>query len=371
MERKPQNGLGYLIQGNIYLGKGNLDAAEERYQSVLKAPKSSNSEKAQSFVGMGRIASIRKKTDKALNYYRSATLKDPENVLGYQSQAVLLDERGDYEEALELLKKAQQLASKDPCFPLLITRINERLSLKRNHEKRERIDRMVRELLESKESVPQALPSDGWTSTPLTLLITDFRVHGYSLKEGEEELIIAGISEHMLRYGRIQLVERAMLDRLLEEMKLGTSGLTDRATVLALGKLIAAKLILFGQIQYLGAQTQISARLIETETGRIRAALNQSFGNAVPISAITDALSTTLANDLGRLYPLKGKISSLEGGQIILNIGEEAGVRTGARFGVVGRDSVLEIISVRPKDSSAKIISGKGSMKEGIRVVAE
>jgi class 3 adenylate cyclase/CHAT domain-containing protein/tetratricopeptide (TPR) repeat protein len=371
VEKMPQGGLGYLIQGNIYLRKGNLDEAEERYQSVLKASRSSDSERAQSLVGLGRIASIRKKTDEALNYYRSAILKDPQNVSAYQSQAALLDEKGDYQNALVLFTKAQELAPRDPSFPQLINRIDEKLSLMRDREKKERIDRMVRELLDSKESAVNPLPSDEWTSTPLTLWITDFRVQGYSIKEREEKFITAGMLEYMLRFGRVNLVERAILDRLLEELKLGTSDLVDRTTALALGKLMAAKLILFGQIQYLGSQILVSARLIETETGRIRATLNQSFGNAVPTSVISESLSTTLSKDLGRLYPLRGKISALEGGQIELNIGEEEGVRRGLRFRVIGGDKVLEITAVRPNQSSAKIISGIGSIYKGTCVEAK
>lgn len=371
IEKMPQLGLGYLVQGHIYFKKGSLDKAKERYQSVLKAPRSSDSEKAQSLVGLGRIASIRKKTDEAVQYYRSAILKDPQNVSAYQSQAVLLDEKGDYLNAFALLTKAQELAPRDPSFSQLISRIDEKLSLTRDQEKRERIDRMVRELMDSKESAVNPISSDEWTSTPLTLWITDFEVQGYSLKEREEKFIIAGVMENMLRFGRVQLVERAMLDRLLEEMKIGTTVLMDRTAALALGKLVAARIILFGQIQYLGSQTQISARLIETETGRIRTTLNQSFGNGAPTSVIAEALSTALSKDLERLYPLRGKISILEGVQITLNIGEKEGVRTGARFHVIGGDNVLKIISVRPKESVATIISGVGSINEGTRVELE
>ena len=66
-------------------------------------------------------------------------------------------------------------------------------------------------------------PSDGWTSQPLTLWIMDFNTQGYSLQEGEDRLIAIAISDHVLQHSRARLVERSLLEKLLEELKLGTS----------------------------------------------------------------------------------------------------------------------------------------------------
>ncbi len=74
------------------------------------------------------------------------------------------------------------------------------------------------------------------------------------------------------------------MDKLLGELKLDSSELADRRTALAVGKLMAARLIASGTIVYSGPHTQVSLRLFETETGSIMAAVNETVGSAVPES---------------------------------------------------------------------------------------
>jgi hypothetical protein len=166
------------------------------------------------------------------------------------------------------------------------------------------------------------------------------------------------------------LVERALFDRLVEELKLGTSKLIDRRAALSLGRILAARLILSGQMIYVGPQVQVSMRLIETETGQIAAAVNGSFGSAVPASVLSESLSKDLLKKLTGLYPLRGKVSEVKGGEIGLNIGEMAGVRIGQRFDVIDQDVTLQITSVEKNTSLAETVNGKRILHEGDRVEA-
>ncbi len=371
LEKNPESGLGYLIQGNVYLRKKKLGEAERGYKKVIGISESTDFEKAKALVGLGRIASIRKQSDDALKYYQSATLKNPKSVAGYLSQAAILEDKGDYQQALDLLAKAQISDGENLSIGAFINETKRKLAFASDVEKREDIDRLVKELLSSGKPPSTEAPSDEWTSFPLTMWILDFKTKGFPIQEGGEKFLISCIGDQLLKGSRVKPVERAILDKLLAEMKLGTSALVDRSTAISLGRLLAAKLILFGQILYSGSQTQVSARIIETETGSITATFNEVFGNAVPVSAIAETLSAALSNDLEKLYPLRGKFSSLEDGKIILNIGEETGVRTKMKFRAVGADSVIEIMSVGPKESSAKAISGKKLLKRGMHVQIE
>ena len=74
----------------------------------------------------------------------------------------------------------------------------------------------------------------------------DFKVRGYSIREGEARLIASRITAHLIQNSRAQVVERALLDQLLDELKLGTSQLADQRTALSLGRILAAKVIVFG-----------------------------------------------------------------------------------------------------------------------------
>jgi len=369
LEKKyPEIRLGYLIQGNIFFRKGKLNAAEAAFQKATSAKKGTGAQKARAYMGLGRIASITKQTDAALNYYRQAAEADPAGGSGYLSQAMLMDRIGKSKEALILLDKAEKLAPDDRIISTVSRETRKKVALTRDREKKERINKLVKELLEDMKSPPRALPSDGWTSLPLTLWIMDFAAKGYAMQEGQERLLFAGISDQILEKSRVQLTERALLDRLLEELKLGTSRLIDRSTALSLGKILAARLMLSGQIVYSGPQTQVSLRLIETETGRITAAISESIGSAAPVSVLSDKISRNFLKKLKTHYPLRGKVSDVKGGEVALNIGHKIGVKIGHRFKVVNEEIALEVISTDQDTSVARIVQGKKVPQNGQRI---
>ena len=196
----------------------------------------------------------------------------------------------------------------------------------------------------------------------------DFQKQGYSLQEGEEHLLVAGLSEALLEKSRVQLVERELLDKLLDELKLGTSQLADRNAALNLGRILAAKLVLFGQVIYSGPQTQVSLRVVETETGEIRGALNQVFLSTASPSENTEKLSNFLLAKLVALYPLRGRISEVGEKGATLNIGRKHGVQVTQQFRVADTDWVIEVEDADQEQSTAKMKRGYGTITPGLRV---
>jgi len=370
-DKDPQVSLAYLIRGDVYFRTGKLDQAEQSYKKAISARNGTGLETSKAYIGLGRIASIRNQRDAALAYYRNASEAAPDNGDGYLSQALILDEKGDYQQALQLLQKARKVAPGNRVLTAITNDTQKKVALAEDKERQARIDRLVQDLLGSMNTSARALPSDAWTSFPLTLWIMDFQTKGYPSQEGEERLLVSGITDQLMEQTRVRPVERALLDKLLQELKLGTSKLADRNAALSLGRLLAAKLILMGQIIYSGAQTQVSIRLIETETGRITASVNETFGNSVPLSIIAEKLSGRLEEKLKKLYPLRGKISEVERNEAQLNIGQMAGTRTGQQFKVVGEDTILEVISDHPQTALTKIVKGTGPLAKGLRVEAK
>lgn len=85
------------------------------------------------------------------------------------------------------------------------------------------------------------------------------------------------VSERMvsqiLARGELDLVERRMLDKILEEQRLGVFGIMDQDTVKTLGKVLGVDAILTGSIVELrNDRVEINARLIHTETAQVLAA---------------------------------------------------------------------------------------------------
>ncbi|MDL1963141.1 MAG: CHAT domain-containing protein [Deltaproteobacteria bacterium] len=372
LEEKDLNtGLTYLICGNIHLSKGELNAAETAYKKALQVKRQPYIQKADALVGLGRVAAFRKQPNDALMYYQQSVEAAPESTSGYISQALLLEDRGDYDRAVDLLVKARAISPRDTALSAFTNETIKRAMFAKDQKKQERIDRTVKELLERIKSPLPASRSDGWTSPPLTMWIMDFDVQGYSVCQGQERLLVSDISERILQHSRARLVERALLDTLVNELKLGSSKLTDQRSMLFLGRILAARLIISSRMVYSGPDVSVSMRLIETETGRITAVLNESFKTIVPVSLSAERLSDELLKKLKQLYPLRGKVLEVKDGEIRLNIGEMAGVRTGQRFSVSGGDIILEVTSIQQDRSLARRVKGKGLIQKGDQVEQE
>lgn len=98
------------------------------------------------------------------------------------------------------------------------------------------------------------------------IAITDF-------EDKTEKDIGYGISElittELSKSGKLRIVERKQVSKVLEEQKLGLLGIIDSKTAKEVGNLTGADMILVGSVSKLGNYYHINARLVETETGQI------------------------------------------------------------------------------------------------------
>ena len=83
------------------------------------------------------------------------------------------------------------------------------------------------------------------------------------------ELLTAKVMETAEATATYPLVERERLLAILQELNLGSSQLVDEATGLRIGRLVGARLMLFGSYQVVAALMRIDLRLVDVETGRV------------------------------------------------------------------------------------------------------
>ena len=360
--------LAFLVAAEIQLRNGDDGAAQALYQKALDAPKGSAAETARALMGLGRIASLKNEGDQAMDFYRQASKVVPDDSTAYLSQAVLLEKQGRTEKALLLLEKAVNLASGNQSIAAYARELRTKAATAADAEKQKRVDALVQELLADMDKPPRALPTDGWTSQPLTIWIIDFTTQGYSLREGEETLLVSGVTDRLLQHGQVQIVELTLLDKLLAELKLSATKLTDQRTALDLAKRLTVRLIVTAKIIYSGPQTQVSLNVIETKTGRFTAALNETIGSNAPISALAESLTNNLIQKIETTYPLRGKIEAVSADTATLNIGSRVGVATGQTFTVPRQDILLKVDAVMADKSTARIIKGQSAAAVDQRV---
>lgn len=83
------------------------------------------------------------------------------------------------------------------------------------------------------------------------------------------ELMTAGVMEAVEATGDYTLVERERLLAVLQELSLGASELAAESTGLRIGRIVGARLMLFGTYQAVASQMRVDLRLVEVETGKV------------------------------------------------------------------------------------------------------
>ena len=98
------------------------------------------------------------------------------------------------------------------------------------------------------------------------------------------ELLSGKVIETLKETGGYTVVERERLLLALEELGLGTTSLVDETTRLRIGRIVGARLMVFGGYQVIMDKMRLDLRLVEVETGSILKAA-QKTTSAADLSA--------------------------------------------------------------------------------------
>jgi len=153
---------------------------------------------------------------------------------------------------------------------------------------------------------------------------------------GVDSNIARTLSENMrtklLNTGRFEVLERAQMDRLIAEMKIQQTGLTDIQNAAELGKMLNVEKLIIGSIGQMGNTYQLNVRLVDVS----KAVTEVAEGTECP--AKEEALPAAIEELVQRIalkIPIRGAIVKVEGDQIYINIGETHGIHTGLTLRVV------------------------------------
>lgn len=90
------------------------------------------------------------------------------------------------------------------------------------------------------------------------------------------KLIPEELTTRLFQTGEFQVVERQLLNKVLEEQKLGMSGMIDASSAAQIGKLLGVDAIVTGTVTDRGDAIRINARMIETEKAHVFAVASVS-----------------------------------------------------------------------------------------------
>ena len=387
-KKAPERGYTDMIKGDILAQQGKIDQAGEAYAAAVKKTGSEPFQKAEACNRLGRYEAGKGDLKKAIALYDRAVELDPYYLEPTSNKGVVFEKEGRWQQALTQYRKTLALDGGDTIAAVLARKAEEMMALQKDQQRSQRMDKLVTTLVERfHKQKKQAAPEDTWTSRPMIVSLVDFQEKGgLSSRDGLSIALVAQLGELLNASGRVQVVERALIERLLDELNLGSSELADPETALQLGRVLAAKLISTGSIFYLPNSTMLSMRLIDTETTKIPKTFTVDIGSAsASLDRRLNDLNRSILQTIMKTYPLRGYVVQAEGDTVLLNLGSDQGVVDGTRFAVLeeaapivykGRTlagkakkiAELEIVSVEPGLCHAKIITKQRDLRQDDKV---
>jgi hypothetical protein len=117
------------------------------------------------------------------------------------------------------------------------------------------------------------LPLLLWAKTPL-VAVSDLDPHGIS--RSDAAIISDRLRSELLQTGRVRVLERGEMDRILKEQAFQASGACDRSEcAVEIGKLLSVDRMVVGSVGRIGDIYTLSARILDVGTGEVLFGANQ------------------------------------------------------------------------------------------------
>ncbi|MEA3286518.1 MAG: CsgG/HfaB family protein [Candidatus Marinimicrobia bacterium] len=200
-------------------------------------------------------------------------------------------------------------------------------------------------------------------STKNILAVLDFE--GNEKLKGKVDLKMSDmLTTSLVKTGRFDIVERNKIDNIIKEQRLGLAGIIDEMSAAEVGKMIGAEYVVFGSITsatrsdidkfgyiLVKIEVGIDVRVVNATTGKILLSesaigLSESkivqTADGVVVSGAIDYNSAyakssrdavnKVSSKIANLLPLIGFVVSTNIEEIIVDVGEDRGVKRNDRF---------------------------------------
>jgi tetratricopeptide (TPR) repeat protein len=378
---EPHLAYSHVIRGHILLRQGKLAEAMAAYQTATEKPLALPWQLATAHNHLGQIAAAQGEPQTALAHYDRAIDQDRSMSVAYANKGHVLAQLGQHQDALALYRQAAQLTPADRLTVQLLREAERRETLAQDAEKQRRVDELVSRLAQMYKDgrIPERAEAgqDDWTSAPLTLAVLPLESKGsLAPRPGFEEVVWSSLVRTLAGSGRLTLVEREILDKLLAEVALSASALADRRVAQQVGRLLTARLMLPGSVLHIDDKHLLSLRLVETDSSVMLAPVSETFDGPDALEDVIQRVAQKILAAVLQQYPLQGRIVQVVPEGVTLNLGARHGVSAGVVLEVIGEATVLppqpkallEVSTVEPLRSRAKVLQQSEPLQPGWKV---
>jgi Curli production assembly/transport component CsgG/Flagellar assembly protein T, C-terminal domain len=226
--------------------------------------------------------------------------------------------------------------------------VRETLAAEQDGARQKAIDDTVRELaqrLQDPAERERSKAADDWTSPIMAISVLPFQdrtLASLTGRIGFDSLLQEALIGELQARG-FTLVERRLLDKLIAEIKLGSSALADPDAQVRLGRILSARLMVSGVLNSQGAQLSAALRAIDTETTQLALVRTETAPDPADPAPLAAAMAQQIAATVADKYPLKGRVAAVDGERVIINLGRRHGVKAGQGFNVLVRGEPIEL----------------------------
>ncbi|MBF0439357.1 MAG: tetratricopeptide repeat protein [Magnetococcales bacterium] len=345
----PDRTMANLVKGRILHAKGDAEGAQKALilaSADNVADADFGWQKADANLAMGNLHMKNKKSDIALKSFHKAAEQNPYSVEAVSNKGVALTETGKPQKALEVFNQLKKTHPEDRMAQALIRQAQAAMALQTDMERKKYIDGMVKELSERFRTQKTQPPrEDNWSSPIGAVSILNFENKTQDAllgRIGVEKLLKDELSRELVNR-KVSVVEREILDNVLEELKLGSSELANPKTSTQLGKVTAAHVLSTGSFYDAEKGSTATLRLVETETTNIFLALTEKTPSRIDPSQLATQWAEQIAQKIKEKFPLQGRIVKIKPDEVIINLGQRHAVTEGMIFNVLGDGEAIDL----------------------------
>jgi len=338
-EAGAENGYAGTVKAEALMHSGKLDEAATALDAAKGKP-AADWQQSEARNAAGRVQQEKGNSDAAITKYQEAVALDPYNVVALSNEGAAHRQKGDLKKAAEVLEKAQTVRN-DDLVTVMLQQVQNDMKQANDIKRGELIRSQIADLRARYEALKAAgkdKPVDDWTSPAIVLafLPSEKPQTAFFDRAGTDIVLRRELEARLQASGDVRIVEREVLDKLLQELNLGSSEIAKQDTQLQLGKVLSARMLGFVDFASVGPDTVMYLRLVDTETTSIAAQFTETVNKYPKIESLVDALVANVLKKVVNGRQLQGLIADAAADDnIIINLGKQHGVKAGQTFAVI------------------------------------
>jgi len=171
------------------------------------------------------------------------------------------------------------------------------------------------------------------------IAVLDFELQGKGYETPDMGKIVAEwLITSLVREGRFEVLERRLLQKILNEQKLSASGAVEERSAIKLGKLLGVENVVSGSVVKLQDSIEVNARIIDVESASIIAAERVKSSTAVRLEELIYKMAEKIIRD----FPLEGFIVRKGENNVVIDLGKTTGIEPNMQFIVFKEGNVIK-----------------------------